>query len=529
MPEALTLLVVDDDDIDRMAVQRALEGAGVAARFVECGDARSALDELERGRFDCVFLDIRLPDRDGLGVLRAMREAGNLTPVIALTGFGDERIAVELMKAGASDYFAKSSLSGERLAQSLRQALRLRAAEDAASSARLTLRRHAGQLEGLAQLSLELRADRSADAIAALIAAAAHDLLSSAGAGLAYGRVHLRSTGERAPVPEALPQGRGPVRAAALEARETALAAAPPQREWVSATIPAGGGGDPGLLYAFDKEAGSFNDGDAAVLRQLAQLAVVAFDNARLVAQLQSASRARDDLIAMVSHDLRSPLNMVTLASSFLQQVVSSPEPPREQVRTLSERIRRASRQMTALVNDLLDASRIEAGALKVDLRPVPSGELLDEVIESFGPDAAGKALQLVRGSSADALVCADRGRLFQVFANLVGNAIKFTPGGGVVSVGSTESGGVVTFAVEDSGPGIPSQHLSLLFDRYWQPRGVASREGAGLGLFIAKGIVEAHGGLLRVESEQGRGARFLFTVPVADAAAARAGAPKAS
>ena len=524
MPEALTLLVVDDDDIDRMAVQRALKGAGVAARFVECGDASSALAEIGRGRFDCVFLDMRLPDRDGLDLLRSLRNAGDLTPVIALTGFGDERVAVELMKAGAADYFAKSSLNGERLAQSLRQALRLRAAEDAASSARLTLRRHAGQLEGLAQLSLQLHADRSRDSIAALTAAAARDLLSCRGAGIVTGGLHLLASGAAAPLPAAqlpaeLPGGRGPVPSAELDARELALlAGAPqtPQREWVSATIPARDGGAPGLVYAFDKEAGAFNDGDAAVVRQLAQLAGVAFDNAHLFAQLQSASRARDDLIAIVSHDLRSPLNVVTLATSFLQELLASPTSRKEQALVAAERIRRASRHMTSLVNDLLDASRIEAGSLKLDLKPTPTDGLLDEVADAFGPLAAEKGVKLVREVAPAGQVLADRGRLLQVFSNLAGNAIKFTPQGGAITVGCAERDGVVTFAVRDSGPGIPAQNLPLLFERYWQPRGEASREGAGLGLFIAKGIVEAHRGRISVESDPGQGACFRFTIPAA-------------
>jgi signal transduction histidine kinase len=520
MAEALHLLLVDDDDVDRMAVQRALGAAGVDARYVECGDAACARRALDSGRFDCVFLDLRLPDRDGLDLLRALRAAGDLTPVIMMTGFGDERLAVELMKAGASDYFSKSSLGAERLAQSLRQAVRLRDAEDAATSARLSLRRHADQLRGLAQLSVELHAGQPVESLAALIAEHARGLLSARAAGIVARNVHqLAAEVPRSlPVPATLPKGRGPVAAASLidDERRLLSSEGSPAREWISAEIPGREDKPAGLIYAIDKASGAFDEGDVAVLAQLAQLASVAFDNAQLVADLQRASRARDDLLAIVSHDLRNPLNVITMASTFQQQLLAVPGGARELLKPAADRIRRASRHMTALVNDLLDASRIESGALQLELKPTPAAELMDEVIEAFAPLANEKGIELWRREGAAGTVEGDRARLFQVFSNLVGNAIKFTPRGGKVSLGSVHKGASVHFDVQDNGPGIAAQHVPMLFDRYWQPRTAASRDGAGLGLFIAKGIVEAHRGAIVVETGVGQGSRFIFTVPAA-------------
>ena len=237
----------------------------------------------------------------------------------------------------------------------------------------------------------------------------------------------------------------------------------------------------------------------------------------RLIKALERASRTRDDLIAAVSHDLRNPLNTITLSSAGLVKQLSSRDGAHERERLVAQRIQRASRQMTSLVNDLLDASRIESGVLQLELKPTPSSELLDEVIDAFAPLATEKGIELTRqGSPTSDAVAADRGRLFQVFSNLVGNAIKFTPPGGKVSLGSTREGTSVRFEVHDSGPGIAEQYVPLIFDRYWQPRGVQSKEGAGLGLFIAKGIVEAHQGQISVDTALGKGSRFIFTVPMA-------------
>ena len=552
MSGPLHLLLVDDDDVDRMAVRRSLEANDVEARYLECAGVTPAAQALQADRFDCVFLDIRLPDGDGLSLLRNLRAAGDQTPVIVLTGFGDEQLAVELMKAGAADYFSKSSLRGDRLAQSLRQAIRLRAAEEAAISARLALRRHADQLDGLARLSVELHPGASREQLAARIAERGRALLEVAVAGIVVpgpSPLHFRAAAAQAPasgeepalpattaaltqsdgqsdgqavslpVPAELPAERGPVSAAELSDQERQLAgpgAAAPSREWIASTLRGRDGSEGGIFYAFDKAGGPLNEGDVAVSRQLAHLAGAMLENARLFGELERASRARDDLIAVVSHDLRNPLNVITLGSSTLEQMLSSKENMAERAKPIAQRIRRASRHMVTLVNDLLDASRIEAGGLQLELRSTPAVELMDEVIEAFAPLATEKDIELSRREGASGAVAADRGRLFQVFSNLVGNAIKFTPRGGKVSLGSTDQGATICFDVQDNGPGIPAQHLPLLFDRYWQPRDSASREGAGLGLFIAKGIVEAHRGAISVESGPGKGSRFTFTVPAA-------------
>jgi signal transduction histidine kinase len=178
--------------------------------------------------------------------------------------------------------------------------------------------------------------------------------------------------------------------------------------------------------------------------------------------------------------------------------------------------IRRAASQMTRLIEDLLDAARIRTGQLGVTPGALDPAELVREAATFHAPLADEKALTLV----VDELpplptVRADRQRVLQVFSNLLGNAISFTPEGGRITLSASSATEGVVFTVQDTGPGIDGDKLGSVFERYWRahPDG---RKGAGLGLAIAKGIVEAHGGSIHVESAPGDGARFRFSLPVA-------------
>ncbi|MEN9933558.1 MAG: hypothetical protein RLZZ387_137, partial [Chloroflexota bacterium] len=165
MEELLTLLVVDDDVIDRTAVRRTLQAAGMMMRLEEAEDSASALDILVRGGIDCVLLDYQLPDSDGLSVINAMRARGITTPVIALTGHGDEELVVALMKAGAADYLTKGTPSFDRLAQSVRNAVRVYRAEEQARQAERALRASVDRLRFLAEASRLLSSALDAPAV----------------------------------------------------------------------------------------------------------------------------------------------------------------------------------------------------------------------------------------------------------------------------------------------------------------------------------------------------------------------------
>jgi signal transduction histidine kinase len=186
----------------------------------------------------------------------------------------------------------------------------------------------------------------------------------------------------------------------------------------------------------------------------------------------------------------------------------------RTQERKQQEIARRAADRMNRMIQDLLDVKRMEGGTLTMDLQAESAGVLVNDTIEMLRPLASGSSI-VMEASVADDLpsVLADSARIQQVLSNLVGNAVKFTPRQGRITVSADRLDGEVRFAVIDTGPGIPPEQVPHIFGRFWQARS-SDRRGIGLGLAIAKGIVEAHRGRIWVESQVGLGSTFYFTLP---------------
>lgn len=255
---------------------------------------------------------------------------------------------------------------------------------------------------------------------------------------------------------------------------------------------------------------------DSALARELGRIASLAIDNARLYRRAQDAIQARDEVLRVVSHDLRNPIGAVSMGAALLLELES--ESTRNPVagRTLAT-IQRAADQASRMIEDLLDVSRIEAGKLAVERYPLDLGATIDETVELHRGLAGNRQITIERaGDIALPLIHADHHRLLQIFGNLIGNALKFTPAGGRIEVGAATTENGVRCWVGDSGPGIPADHLPHLFDRFWQARRT-DRRGLGLGLAIVRGLVEAHAGQIRAESEVGRGSTFIFTLPQRD------------
>ena len=234
----------------------------------------------------------------------------------------------------------------------------------------------------------------------------------------------------------------------------------------------------------------------------------------RALEDSQRAVRDREDVLAIVSHELRNPLNAVSLVAAQLGKLARDEERTPASLEQLSARLRRNAARMTRLVTDLLDLSRIEGGRLSLTPEPLRSSELLSEAIEMMRPAVEEKHAAIELSPSYEALVSCDRDRILQVFANLIGNATRFVPYGGTIRVAAHRKNHLCEFVVADDGPGIEPALQGRIFDRFWQaPESV--RHGIGLGLAIAKGIVEAHGGESRVESALGAGSSFFFQLPL--------------
>jgi PAS domain S-box-containing protein len=252
---------------------------------------------------------------------------------------------------------------------------------------------------------------------------------------------------------------------------------------------------------------------DVALAADLARRAALVVEHARLFHEAQEATRARDEILAVVAHDLRNPLNTVMMAAGLMMES-SSPDRPQE--RRNAEIVRRAADRMNRMIQDLLDVKRMESGQLWLDPRPEPVAGLISDTIEMLRPLAAGSSIRVEAHLVPDLPpVLADATRINQVLSNLVGNAVKFTPRDGLITISAERGDGEVRFSVIDTGPGIPAEQLPHIFGRFWQAK-ASDRRGIGLGLAIAKGIVEAHKGRIWVESSVGLGSTFYFTLPMA-------------
>lgn len=387
MEDTLKILVVDDDEVDRMAVSRALKAAGMTMQLVEAETCAMAIEALARQSFDCVFVDYRLPDRDGLALIRDLRITGQKIPLIVLTGQGDEQLAVEMMKAGASDYLPKSRISPEGLARILRNAIRIYQAELQAEVAN----------------------------------------------------------------------------------------------------------------------------------RQREQLA-----------------RQREDFVSRLTHDLRTPLVAADRMLKLLLEKAFG-DVSAEMGEAINVMVR-SNQNLLQMVNTLLEVYRHDAGEKMMDFDVCNVSKVLQEVIQELTPLANDKGLnlhvidELMTSSKKPAKVMGDCLEIRRLFVNLIGNAIKFTDTGSVTvrlkemaALGEEQDSPAgqpsqftppswVVIEVQDTGPGIEPDDQLVLFERYRQ--GNHKRSGNGLGLYLARRIVEAHDGTIEVDSKAGRGSVFRVKFP---------------
>jgi signal transduction histidine kinase/ActR/RegA family two-component response regulator len=254
------------------------------------------------------------------------------------------------------------------------------------------------------------------------------------------------------------------------------------------------------------------------MLEIIARPIAAALSRRQAVEALEDAVRSRDDLLAVVAHDLRNPLNVISVSANNLLRRISDPM----QARAI-ERIERGAARADRLIRDLLDINAIESGRFNVERRPVVLTELLLNALDAQQGLAADASVLLSSDLSPDLpSVEADEERLLQVIENLISNAVKFSHSSDVVTLGAVSTGREVRITVKDTGPGIAQEHVSRLFDRFWQARR-HDRRGTGLGLTICKAIVEAHGGRIWADSKLGEGTTMSFSLPIEAAALQRA------
>ena len=497
----MRILVVDDDKLDRLAVRRCLQQAGVTADVDEAGSAAEAIERVRPGSYDCVFLDYLIPGSDTLALVRSLSGQADDVPVVILTGRGDEHIAVEFMKAGAADYLPKSALSSERLATSFRYTQEVSRNAAARRRAELALQEREAEFRTLANAIPQMAW-----------------MADTQGRRYWYNQRWYEFTGLRPDESLGLgwhlaldPDQRSAVvgsQAAKFRQGEcweetVRLRRRDGEYRWFLArAMPVRG--EDGAIRGW---VGTDTD--------ITEQKEAQFERERLLGLEQAArgeavraAHARDDILAIVAHDLRNPMQSIAMAAAGLSSAG-------EQKRTrLVGVIHRSTGEMMRLIADLLDVAHIESGTFSINKARVDVHALLTETCERFEPQALARDIALECEIPAGiGAVGADRDRLSQTLSNLIDNALKFTSAGGRVSLRAASEAGAVRISVEDTGVGMPQESLPHIFDRFWQANR-SSRAGAGLGLAICKGIVEAHGGRIEATSTEHRGTRIHFTLP---------------
>lgn len=534
--ETIRVLIIEDNAGDVDLVREMLDGDPAALYQIEHAEDLQAgtLCYADRGA-DVALLDLGLPDSAGLETVGETRRRCPDMPIVVLTGHDDPDLALAALRAGADDYLVKGAFSADLLRRTLRHAIE-------SKGSKVALRLEAELVETLHQVGATLASELRLENLVQAVTDAATRLADAQFGAFFYNviapggdRYMLYALSgappeafERFPLPSDTPlfgptfRGEGVVRIADVLVDPRYGQVLPhqgmpeghlPVRSYLAVPVVSRSGEVLGGLFFGHPSPGVFSERHERLVTGVAGWAAISLDNARLLEEAQRALRIRDDVLSVVSHDLRNLLSTVTMATHML---MSAELPAERRARHLGA-IDSAGRAMRRLMDDLLDATSLERGTLSLACGAQEVAALLAEAHRRFEPQARDKGLELALADGGEVPpVWGDRERLLQVLGNLLGNAFKFTPPGGRVTL-SAETGDDVVFTVSDTGAGIDASDLPRLFDRFYRGRNQAT-EGVGLGLAICKGIVDAHGGRIWVNSCKGEGASFRFTVPLAAA-----------
>jgi signal transduction histidine kinase/CheY-like chemotaxis protein len=542
-PQREKVLVVEDDAGVARLERLRLERAGYAV--LTAGTAEEALGRLAEDGIALLILDQRLASGvSGLDLYGQVRVAGHDVPAILVTGLQEEGLLLRALRAGVRDFVPKTAQFLDYLIPAVARVLRQVATERQLAAAR----RHASRARAVAAAALRIQRAPSPDGVLQTVTEEACRILRGrlAVSRLApddrgrTGRVATFPAGAAAEELAAqLPTDRGPADLVAGSnrslrlTREAAVAqpewrrVRPPLYGWLGAPFVGCDGRNLGLIQVVDKEEVEFTEEDEAVLAQLASLAAVALENVRLLEELRTADRRKDEFLAMLAHELRNPLAPIRNA---LEIVRLRGRERRRDLRQSWDMIERQVEHLSRLVDDLLDVSRITSGTIRLEKQRVELSEVVRRAVETSRPLIEGRRHRLeVTLPPRPLFMHGDLTRLAQVFLNLLNNAAKYTAEGGRISLtvetrgGSQEAPAEAVLRVRDTGMGIPPEVLPRVFDLFTQADRSLDRApgGLGVGLTLVRRLVEMHGGSVQAFSEgSGKGSEFVVRFPLSWSAA---------
>ena len=525
----LRILVVDDDELDRLAFRRHLQQSGIDARTEEASSAADTLDMVRATAFDCIFLDYYIPGADTLKLLRTLRDTLPELPVVIFTGRGDEDIAVELMKSGAADYLPKSSLTPERLASALRHAREVTQAAIARRRAESLLRLLSQAAEHILTASTtddlvrglfeKIREPLGVDAfLNYMVDPSVNKLQLASCAGIpedeldAVNEPPLDTSHAGSAIAECKP-----VHATSLQSSMEPSAKILKSIGFRACSC------HPllaqyqllGTLCFASRTKDAFREDELDFLRTVSHYATAAFERLRYIQQMREDDRRKDEFLATLAHELRDPLAPLSNVLELIKRANGS-DAILEQVR---DTLDRQLSHLVQLVDDLLDMSRITRNRLDLRKRRVELSPVIHQALDAARPMAASFGHELhVALPSDPVFLNADPVRLTQVFGNLLTNACKYTEPGGHIWLSAELQENEVIVRVRDTGIGIPRSELASVFDMFSQLPAARdlSQGGLGIGLTLVKRLVVLHGGTVEAFSPgPGQGTEFIIRLPV--------------
>lgn len=530
MTAPLRILHLEDSRSDAELVRETLQRAGLQIEIDRVDNRGAFVGALERGEHDVILADYSLPMFDGISALELARTLRPDVPFVFVTGALKDDSAVETLRRGATDFIVKQRLT--RLVPAVQRALRECEERHHRAKAETALKFIAEASARLAS-SLDLKATLGNVARLAvptfadwcIVELATHDPEVASRAAAAHVEPDKLAVLHelRLRIDDVLRASTPRLYDHASVAMLDAIRGEPHQAEllhqlqptsMIIAPMLVNGRVLGAIAFGFGPSRRRYDARDLATAQNLAERAAVAVENARLYREIQRSVKAREDLLAIVSHDLRSPMQSITMAATLVKHKLVGDDPLQPRI----EAILRSAKLVERLLGDLLALAQYDAGGLVLDRHENDLARIVRDAIAMFAPQAEQKQLRLVddvRGRELQAYC--DAMRVGQILGNLLGNALKFTPAGGTITVSAEllPAQRQVRISVSDTGPGIASKDRDHLFERYWQARS-QQRGGVGLGLSIVKALVDAHGGDVGVVSTPGAGSTFSFTLPIA-------------
>jgi signal transduction histidine kinase len=534
----MRVLLIEDNQDDALLIQEALSETKIE---IEAAERLSvALERLARDGLDAVLLDLSLPDAHGLDTIRRIRSHAPGVPIVVLTGLDDEEAAVNAVEQGAQDYLIKGQVDGQLLVRSLRYAIQRHRSEEALKERNrelLILRNISEAILGSLDLKLVLEQileqamlfgsfdlgnirllDSSGDTLEVVVVRGYRDPESflrhrKISRTLQTARSRFGNRIFEEPCVEENVQACQGFKTMKSEGAESLIEVPVRAEDEVL-----------GIIQMASRTQRKFRHEEVNLLGMIGNHMGIAVQRAQLyektrsqARELEKASKMQADFAAMIAHDLRSPLMNISGAAEVMMNGMFGSV--NEEQKQWFGKILANSGSLVSLVSDFLDVSKLEAGYVDVIKEPVDLERLIQKSLDNFLILAQEKQIALINAVDSPApLIQADPRRLDQVLSNLISNAIKFTQPGGHIKVGAGQvDASHAQVWVKDNGVGIPPAEIGTLFEKYRQCSNIreSGQKGTGLGLVICKMVVQAHGGRIWVESEEGKGSTFCFTLAV--------------